>query len=78
MNLIEEFTFKISITIDNEMTDGSFSVVETDEIVLSVKCSEDTVAVDPSFAEAVDLGKEAQFNFETFSCEPSDCCKLSY
>ena len=75
MNLIEEFVFQIGITIDNEMDDGSYSFVQTDDIVLTVSCSSvEEIAIIPSFDEAIELGEEAQFVFEPSTCEPSDCC----
>ena len=86
-NIIEEFKFKINITIDNEMN-GNYSFKLTEEITLTVSCpwpSDDpdaphvfTPSVTPSISQEVQLGKESEFTFESFTCAPEDCCQFTY
>ena len=76
-NIIEEFKFKINITIDNEMN-GVYSFVETDEITLTVSCSSDNPQFTPSISQGVQLGKESEFTFSSFTCSPEDCCRFTY
>jgi len=72
-NIIEEFKFKINVTIDNEMN-GNYSFVETEEITLTVSCSSDDPQFTPSISEEIQLGKESEFTFSSFTCSPEDCC----
>ena len=84
MNIIEEFKFKVSITIDNQMdgVDGTPSVVQTQEIGLTVSCSPQSPQMISSIPEIPDgeisLGGEAEFMFSSFTCSPEDCCRVTY
>ena len=81
MNIIEEFKFKVAITIDNQMN-GVYSVVQTQEIGLTVSCSPQSPQMISSIPEIPDgeisLGGEAEFMFSSFTCSPEDCCRVTY
>ena len=47
---------------------GINSYIETEDIILSVKCSEDSIKFLPSFEEEQNIGQEAVFRFESFTC----------